>query len=221
MKKSLIILGLVGTLVLGRTSMTSAELPLGLGASIEWTTEDETDDKDSSIFKTEVSLERPFEVGKIEIIPYTWATDESFHNFISQRDERAWGVGIDVVVFGNKYVKIIPGLAYEDKDKHSGDNDHLFITKLKVENKLPGKFKLISQIVTEDETDDKDSSIFKTKVTLKRPFGVAKIEIIPYTWAEDESYHSFISQRKEREVGGGIDVVVFKNDYIKITPGLA
>ncbi len=85
---------------------------------------------------------------------------------------------------------------------------------------LPGGIQGSVEIKYEDDQQDADQSLSKSKLTLKKPSEIAGLSIIPYVYFEDESYDGILSaDRKETESAIGLDVVAFKSDLIKITFG--
>jgi len=84
---------------------------------------------------------------------------------------------------------------------------------------LPGGVQGTLEFAFEDDRLDADSSLGKTKLTLKKALTLGKLSVTPYVYYEDESNDSIFSSanRKETETAVGVDVVAFQNDAAKVT----
>ena len=83
---------------------------------------------------------------------------------------------------------------------------------------LPGGIKSTVELKYEDDHLDNDSSVGTSKITLKRPSDIAGVSVTPYIWLENESNNGFLTaNRKETEAAVGIDIVVLKNEVVKLT----
>ncbi|MFH1826662.1 MAG: hypothetical protein ABH823_05180 [bacterium] len=84
---------------------------------------------------------------------------------------------------------------------------------------LPGGIKGSVELAYEDDRLDADSSLGKTKLTLKKPITIRDLSVTPYVYYEDESNDGFFSaaNRKETETAIGVDVIALQNDSAKIT----
>ena len=117
------------------TQVLAGSLPGGFQGSLEIKYEDDRLDPDRSLVKSKFTLKRPMEIGTVNVTPYVYFEDESYEGIMSgtDRKETESAIGFDVLALSSDLAKVTLGLIYEYEYNVSGDDDALFIYKIKMD----------------------------------------------------------------------------------------
>ena len=116
------------------SAVFAGSLPGGLKGSLEIEYEDDLLDADKSLSKSKLTLMKPMVMGGVDVIPYAYFENETYEGLLAgERKETEVAVGFDVVPLKNELTQLTLGAAYEYEDNAVGDDDALFILKVKLD----------------------------------------------------------------------------------------